>query len=368
MQAVKKNDKRMIFVIAAIVIALALILYMSGVFGGRARRVSAWQLRCIASQQPTPFGDRVLYYDGTTLFCLSASGSEVWSYALGSGAGFDAEDRHVVAWAGANLHILDRNGRATYNDRLADDIQFARVGPRYVAAVIGPNVSPTLIIKDMSGLGVDSETLSYTGRVILDMGFFENGQYIWVTSLDVYGVVPGTAMNIYGVGATNTGTVELGEELSYKVLYSNGLLNVVNTREVNLYDYRGLPKDAGTRRLVYGWRLIDWGVGEGDAKMLFAPVFQTGFEPQITELRVLWGSRNSRYTLPDTCVGATLRGNTLYAFSADSLYRADMNARRFTAARLPSPIDQPVTGYIGKLSNGVALVHCGQDVFAVTLP
>lgn len=368
MQTAKKNDGRMILVIAAIAVVLVLILYMAGVFGGRARQLSAWQLRCVTSQQPTPFGDRVLYYDGTTLFCLSASGSEVWNYALGSGAGFDVEDRHAVAWVGANLHILDRNGRATYNDRLTDDIQFARVGQRYVAAVVGPNISPTLVIKDMSGLGVDTETLAYNGRVILDMGFFEKGEYIWVTSLDVYGVVPSTTMNIYRVGAMNTGTVELGEELSYKVLYSGGLLNVVNTREVNLFDYRGTPQGTNTRRLVYGWKLIDWGLGEGDAKMLFAPVFQTDFDPQITELRVLQGSLSSRYTLPDTCVGAAIRGNTLYAFSADSLYRADVGAQRFNAAKLPSPISQPVTGYIGKLSNGVALINCGQDVFALTLP
>ena len=88
----------------------------------------------------------------------------------------------------------------------------------------------------------------------------------------------------------------------------------------------------------------------------------------ITELRVLQGNRSYRYTLPDTSVGAAIRGSTLYAFSADSLYRADINAQRFTALKLPAPITQPVTGYIGKLTNGVALVNCGQDVFAVTLP
>lgn len=368
MQEKKRDDKRMILVIILIVAALAMILYLGGVFGGGARQMSARKLRCVTSQQVTPFGDRVLYYDGTALFCLSSSGNEMWNYSLGGGAGFDVADSHAVAWVGANLHILDRNGRATYNDRLTDDIQFARVGPRYVAAVVGPTISPTLIIKDMTGLGVDTETLAYTDRAILDMGFFENGEYIWVTSLDVYGVVPSTVMNIYRVGAMNTGTVELGEEITYKVLYSGGLLNVVNTREVNLYDYRGTPQGANTRRLVYGWKLIDWVLDSGDARMLFAPQFQTEDEQMITELRVLQGDRGFRYTLPDTCVGAAIRGSTLYAFSADSLYRADIHAQRFTALKMPAPINQPVTGYIGKLTNGVALVSCGPDVYALTLP
>jgi hypothetical protein len=67
-------------------------------------------------------------------------------------------------------------------------------------------------------------------------------------------------------------------------------------------------------------------------------------------------------------VGAGIRGNTIFAFSGDSLYRADVNAQRFTAIKLPAPIDQPVTGYVGRLTNGVALVSSGQDIYAVTLP
>lgn len=355
-------------VIIAIILVLVMILYLAGAFGGRTRPVLARKLRCVLSQQVTPFGDSVLYYDGTTLYALSSGGAEMWKYALGSSASFDADDKHVVAWVGANLHILDRNGRASYNDRLTDDIQFAKAGPRYVAAVIGPNIGPTLIIKDMAGLGVDTETIAYEGRAILDMGFFENGEYIWVTSLDVFGVVPSTVMNIYRVGSMNTGTVELGEEITYEVLYSGKGLNVVNTLEVTPYDYRGTPLKTANRRLVYGWQLIDWVLGEGDARMLFAPVMQTADVWQISELRVLQGDRDIRYTLPDACVGAGIRGNTIFAFSGDSLYRADVNAQRFTAIKLPAPIDQPVTGYVGRLTNGVALVSSGQDIYAVTLP
>ena len=132
--------------------------------------------------------------------------------------------------------------------------------------------------------------------------------------------------------------------------------------------FRGTAQGANTRRLVYGWKLIDWVLDAGDARMLFAPQFQTEDEQSITELRVLQGSRSLRYTLPDTSVGAAIRSSTIYAFSADSLYRADINAQRFTALKLPAPIDQPVTGYIGKLTNGVALINCGQDVYALTLP
>ena len=154
--------------------------------------------------------------------------------------------------------------------------------------------------------------------------------------------------------------------LHHAVLYAGDKLNVVNTRQINRYDYRGTiaPNES---LLVYGWQLIDHSISGRDALMLFAPVMQTTQEQSITQLRVLWGTRDNRYTLPDNCVGAGLRGNKLFAFSENSLYQADLSAQRFSALRLDD-IPGSITGYIGRLSNGVALVSSGMDVFAVTLP
>lgn len=361
----QRSKARLAVVIAAIVVVALLILYLAGVFGGGVRRMTAKKLRCVASQQVTPFHDRILYYDGATIFCLNANGGELWKYMVGSGASFSVSDNLVTVWVGEHLHILDRNGRVTYNDRLTDSIQFARAGSQYVAAAIGDTVSPTLIVKDINGLAVDSESVAYEDKVILDMGFFENGEYLWTTALDVFGVAPLTVINMYRVGAMNTGEVELGEEITYDVLYSGSRLHVVNTREVSQYDYRGTLY-PNSSRLVYGWQLIDAYEGSGDVAMLFAPVLQTSDERRITELRLISQRRDSRYTLPDTCVGAGLRGNSLFAFSGDTFYRADIASQRFSAIKLP--IKETVTGYIGKLANGVALVTCDNDVYAFTLP
>ena len=79
---------RMVIITAALALLIVLILFIMGVFGGGARRLSVTKLRCIATQQVTPFGDKVLYYDGTTLCCLTANGTEQWKYALGPGARF----------------------------------------------------------------------------------------------------------------------------------------------------------------------------------------------------------------------------------------------------------------------------------------
>lgn len=363
----ERKNLRMAIVIGAIVIVVALILYVAGVFGGGSRRVRAERLRCVVSQQVTPFDDRLLYYDGNTLFCLSPNNTEIWKYVLGPDAGFSVSDRLVVAWVGSHLHILDKNGRVTFNDRLTDNIQFARAGTQYVAAVIGNTVSPSLLVKDANGLAVDSETVAYEDKMILDVGFFENGEYLWSTALDVLGIAPMTVMNMYRVGQMNTGEVELGEEITYAVLYSGQKLHVVNTRDITRFDSRGTP-DPYARQLVYGWQLVDSVTGGGDATLLFAPSLETADEQQITELRVLIGqNRDNRYTLPDTCVGAGIRGGSLFAISGDTLYRADINAQRFSAMRIEN-LPTPATGYIGRLNNGYALVNSGDEVFAITLP
>lgn len=357
---------RLYLTIAVIFLISLLFLYVSGLFGNGPRSLSARKLRCVITQQVAPFGNKILYYDGTTLFCLNANNTEQWKYAIGPGARFTANEHMVTAWIGAHLHILDRNGRATYNDRLNDPIQYALPGNQYVAIVVGDAFSPTLLIKDANGLAVDSETIAYADKMILDMGFFEKGNYLWTTALDVYGVAPSTIMNIYRVGAMNTGEVDLGEEIPYKILYSKEKLHVINTRDINLYDYRG-TLDPYSKQLVYGWKLMDSNVGGGDATMLFAPLLQTADDQQISELRVLTSSKkDSRYTLPDSCLGAVLKGNSIFAVSADTLYRAELNAQRFSAIKLPMNV--PVTGYLGKLSNGAMLVSSGLDVYLISLP
>ena len=99
------------------------------------------------------------------------------------GAGALHRQRHGGGgWIGAHLHILDQKGHATYNDRLSGPHPVRQARRQYVAAVIGDSFSPTLLVKDMGGLAVDSETVAYADKMILDMGFFENGNYLWTTA------------------------------------------------------------------------------------------------------------------------------------------------------------------------------------------
>ncbi len=366
----RSGDRRgkilLITVIAAVVIvATVTVLSVTGVINPSTSMHSV-HLRCTSAQQVTPFGNSVLYYDGTTLYCLNANGSENWSFTLGANAGFNCEGGTLVAWVDNQLFIFDANGRSTYNDHLAaGTVQFAKAGSRYVAAVVGEGTGPTLIVKDLDGITVDEESAAYADMIVLDAGFFGGGEYLWTTALDVYGTVPATTMNTMRVGQMNTGEVSLGENICYAVKYAGGKLNVITTRQLLVYDYQGTQDKNGTV-LVYGWRLADWADAAGGTELLFAPSRQMEEDAAITELRLIRGTRDTRLTLPSGCVGAALHNSRIYAFGTDTVYRAAYRDNRFTALSLP--LSGTVTGYLGMLDNGTALLCCGSDVYAVTMP
>ncbi|MCI5847134.1 MAG: hypothetical protein MRZ98_05745 [Clostridiales bacterium] len=329
--------------------------------------VSAAQLPCPYSDTIQPFGKNVLYYDGMSIHCMSDTGAVRWSFQIGADAGYDAGDTVVVAWVGSTIYILDQNGNSSYNDNLGEEVQFARAGSQYVAAVVGETTSPRLLVKDHTGAHMDEEADAYSGLIMLDVGFYgKNGEYMWTLALDVFGTASNTILNTFEVGKMNTGEVSLGEPITYAVVYENSVLRVINTRKMLTFNDRG-TEDTSASVLVYGWRYLDSEVPErGDALMLFAPTSQTENMYDLHELRLISGSRDKRYSLPDTCVGATVWNKTVYAFSKDTLYRAGQNDSRFTTYTLP--VEGECTQLIGTLTNGKAVIACGDQVYVVTLP
>ncbi len=358
----------------AILVILLLAVVLAVVIIGSIRRLSkpsessAVRLPCLSSQNVTPFGDYVLYYDGMSIFCITTTGSVRWNYQIGADASFSAGGNSVVAWAGSQMYILDQNGHPSYSDNLGQQVQLARIGKRYAAAVIGDDTEPRLVIRDLNGAPVDEETEAFSGRLMLDVGFYgEDGQYIWTLALDAFGTVSNTVLNTFEVGQMNTGVISLGESMTYKVLYDAQKLRIMSTRQLRTFNYQG-RESTEAAILVFGWTLISSETPEkGDILMLLAPNTQTTSQYSIREIRLLSGTNDRRYTLPSACVGAAIFDKTVYAFSSDYIYRADMGAQRFSALNRPKDMEAP-TDLLGMTSNGRALLACGDTVYAVTMP
>ena len=216
---------------------------------------------------------------------------------------------------------------------------------------------------------MDAEAEAYSGLMILDTGFYgEQGEYLWTLALDVFGTAPNTIMNTFQVGKMNYNEVSLGEALTYKVIYENAKLRVFTTRQVYTYDYMGV-QDTNSTMLVYGWKLIDAEIPErGRAKMLLAPTGQTSSAQLISELRVLEGMNDKRYTLPTTCVGASIYRGNIYAIAKDYIYRADVSSQKFFGYQIPAPEGVEITAFYGITDDGRMLLASGETMYSMTLP
>ena len=329
--------------------------------------ISADRLPCFSYQDVTPFGDNVLYYDSSSIHCIGPAGGVRWSLPVGANAHFSVSSTHVTVWSGSRLFIVDQNGQSTYNENQTGEVQFARIGSRYCAAVVGETTNPTLIIRAMDGTSVDEETEAYRDLMLLDCGFYgESDQYIWTLSMDIYGTAINTILNTFQVGRMNTGVINLGEFLAYKVLFGNNQLRVFTTQQMYTYDYKGVQNMTGTR-LVYGWYYLDSYIPErGSPYILLAPNAKKSLSMAMTDLRVISDSIDRRYTLPKACIGASIQGKNLYAIASDYLYRADINRQSFFGYQLPIP--EKVTDFFGVTAGGRAVVGCGDTVYSIVLP
>ena len=367
-EEIRKRQIRSWIILVGVVLAVVLgVHFLRGY--GKGKEIGLARLPCYSNQSVTPFRDGLVYYDGASIHHLSSTGTIRWSFPAGSDIQFSVGPTHMAIWSGRQLFLVDRNGNATYNESLEDEVQFARVGDRYAAVIVGADTEPKLIVKDLNGYQVDVEAEAYSGLLILDAGFFgDQGEYMWTLSLDVFGTAPNTVLNTFQVGKMNTGAISLGESMTYKVLYENTRLRVFTTQQVYTYDYKCV-QDTNATMLVYGWKLIDADIPErGRAKLLLAPTSQTSSTQVISELRVLEGMNDKRYTLPASCVGASIWNGNIYAVSADYIYRADVSSQRFFGYRIPAPEGVAVTAFYGITGDGRMLLASGETMYSMSLP
>lgn len=367
-EEIRRRQIRSWIILVAVALAVVLGIHFLGRYG-KGKEIGLSKLPCYSNQNVTPFRDGLVYYDGASIHHLSSSGTIRWSFPAGSDVKFAVGPTHMAIWSGTQLFLVDQDGNATYNESMEARVQFVRVGERYVAAVVGDDTEPKLIVKDLKGSQVDAEAEAYSGLMILDTGFYgEQGEYLWTLALDVFGTAPNTILNTFQVGKMNTGEVSLGEALTYRVIYENAKLRVFTTRQVYTYDYKCV-QDTNSTMLVYGWKLIDADIPErGRAKLLLAPTSQTSSAQLISELRVLEGMSDKRYTLPTTCVGASIYRGNIYAIAADYVYRADMNSQKFFGYQIPAPEGVEMTAFYGITDDGRMLLASGETMYSMTLP
>lgn len=372
----KKNKKKNTFQgyvrMVILVIALVGVLIVAVTYAlkgntregiGRVTRIGA-----TLSQNVSPFGDSVIFYDGTTLHCVAATGGNEWSYQIGTNADYDATEKRIVAWSGNDLYILNNRGRLIYNNKMSDAIQFASAGDEYVAVFVGDSDNGVVSVINSSGQIVDNITVS--NQTLLDIGFFmstttssaQQTELMWMLGLNTTGTVISTELQTYQPGKLSTGKSSLGEHIAYSIYDENGNLNIVTTRQILHYNYRAL--EASSPTLIYGYTVEDVQKSGNALYQLLIPAQEQSEGISINNIRLMYGSVDRVLHLPGTCIAAKLGTRSVYGFSANAVYACRFGETTFRAYAMPIN----VTAVLGMMTDNRAVVASGSEIYVVELP
>lgn len=366
----KKNPFQNYLRMAILVVALIGVLVVAVTYAlkgntregiGRVTRIGA-----TLSQNVSPFGDSVIFYDGTTLHCVAATGGNEWSYQIGTNADYDATEKRIVAWSGNDLYILNNRGRLIYNNKMSDAIQFASAGDEYVAVFVGDSDNGVVSVINSSGQIVDNITVS--DQTLLDIGFFmstttssaQQTELMWMLGLNTTGTVISTELQTYQPGKLSTGKSSLGEHIAYSIYDENGSLNIVTTRQILHYNYRAL--EASSPTLIYGYTVEDVQKSGNTLYQLLIPAQEQS--EGISNIRLMYGSVDRVLHLPGTCIAAKLGTRSVYGFSANAVYACRFGETTFRAYAMPIN----VTAVLGMMTDNRAVVASGSEIYVVELP
>lgn len=368
----KKSNlaQRLRSMLALAALAVIIVLAVSYAFSntGRTMLGKVTRIGATLSQNVTPFGDSVIFYDGTTLHCMAATGGNEWSYQIGTNADYDATQERIVAWSGNDLYILNSRGRLIYNNKMSDAIQFASAGSEYVAVFVGDPDNGVVSVINESGQIVDNMTIS--NQTLLDIGFFntitsssaQEQELMWVLGLDTTGTVISTELQTFQPGKLSTGKSSLGEHIAYKVYSVDGKLEVVTTRQIMHYNYRVLEESNPT--LIYGYTVDDVKVNNGITYQLLVPAQESREGVRINNVRLMYGGMDRVMHLPSECLSAALGTHSVYGFSSNAVYVCKFGETNFTAHAMPIN----VTAVLGMITDNRAVVASGSEIYVVELP
>ncbi len=308
-------------------------------------------------------GDGFVYYNGSTLCCVSSRGDVEWTYMAGANASFDVSASGVATWSGQTLSVIDREaGTTIYTGSMDGEVLSARSGAVYTAVLLAPEHDSTLVLIENGGREVDR--IAFADQTVLYYGFFSADELFWVMTLDTSGTVPTTGIYTYRPGRMILGSITDGEQLMYQVMFQSSQVVCAGTTYLKTYDYTGRENES-LRRLVYGWYLTAVEEGRDDPMMAFVPDAQYGTGNAMRDVRMMRSDVDQIVRMPFDCVSLMCKGDRVYGFSEDGHVMVARSGVQSVDAYL---MDLPAGEVYGVTDDRVAVMGSGDTVHLVTLP
>lgn len=324
---------------------------------------SVIRLNTAANREIQLSGSNVYYLEGGSLHCVTSGGKYIWNLGVDSDSQFTATPYGVAVWSRKKLTVVDPNtGHPLASKTMSDEVISAKVGDTYVAVVQGAQDNSDAVIMDHFGNVVD--TLSdFDGYTVLDFGFFEGRELFWIMTLDSTGSVPSCRISTYIPGKRETGTINDGEQVIYRVMFRSSYIAAVGTDYIRLYDYTG-AEQAKKRITVYGWYMDAVDRSTDDPLMLFVPNRQVEDKRELCDVRMILGDAERIIHLPVKCKQLEANGTDLYGFSEDTLVKCAFGQKIPTAYKMPVLVDN----VIGITADKTAVVTSGGAIYLIRVP
>lgn len=352
-----------------VILIVALVLTLSFLFAVLIRNVSGGSnfgsykaLSIPANAQVQVVGDGFVYYDGSTITRVSASGKTEWTYLVGTNASISAGAASVAAWSDETITLVDmENGVPTYSNAQDDAVLSVRVGEKYAAALLGSETDGTVVVLETGGKLVYQ--VEFAQQTVIDYGFFSSGNLLWVMALDTSGSVPTCEITTYKPSNRRVvGLISDTEQLMYNVTFQSAFIRCTGITYLKVYDYTG-TEDETQRKLVYGWTLLS--ADEGDNPMMaLVPTGESDGTGEMKDVRMMRAGLDQIVRMPFSCEALVARGDAVYGFSKDGYVMvAAASRQKVNAYQMPFDIDE----VYGVTDGGAAVVRAGSTVYIISL-
>jgi len=263
-------------------------------------------------------GKNIVYSQGDLLTCVNESFNTVWQLRLFSaGLSFTVNNNLIAAIGQGVIQVVDSDGQHRFSKQIDGDIESARVGKDMVAVYTQQHMegkTPSyIIVFDLNGDQLF--LLDVTSKYVLDYGFDEDCDSLFILELDVSGSVPISRISTYKpMTQSITMKKELKDQLVSNVYWISGKIYAVGTNHLTVY--QSLSSED-KQYMTYGWMLEDVYQSD-DPKFVYVPSGNAGtfdiariVRPSGSEIKI---------NLPPGVFQILHEGEKIYCFANTQLF------------------------------------------------